>query len=381
LRSQESLRVGDSPAEILSKNVAILRRFVAMSPAQADIVALWVFHTHAFEAADVTGYLSITSAEKRCGKTRLLEVLELMVVHPWRTGCVTAAVLVRKIDDLQPTVLLDESDTALRDDSEYSDTLCGVLNLGYRRDGKTSCCVGESGSLSYQDFSVFCPKAIAGIGSLPDTIADRSFPIRPQRRAQSESVERFQPSEIEKEAEALRQMMAGCNARIFDCLKTSKPDAMEALGDRENEIARPLLAIADIAGGDWPERSRRALFKIFTDSVVRDESLGIRLLQDIQRVFNQSQSEQISTAALRDYLNGDNQGPWSEVNHGKPLTGRGLSERLRRFAIRPEQWRDGKEVIRGYTQTSFCDAWERYCPASVGGIGASGTSGTKESFQ
>jgi len=284
LRSTETTVSSDSPGEILSRLVTMLQRFVAMSPSQADIVSLWIFHTHALESANVTGYLSITSAEKRCGKTRLLEILELLVVQPWFTGRATAAVLVRKIDEVRPTLLLDESDTALRDDSEYADTLRGVLNLGYKRGGKTSCCVGDRGSLSYQDFSVFCPKAIAGIGSLPDTIADRSFPIRLRRRAPNERVERFQPNEVSTEAQVLHGVLANCAGRVFDTLKTSKPDPLEGLGDRENEISMPLLAIADVAGGEWPDRARAAMLEIFTNSIVGNESLGTRLLQDVQRL-------------------------------------------------------------------------------------------------
>ena len=65
---------------ILLDDVArFVRRFVVLTEAQADTLALWVAHTHAFEAAETTPYLAITSAEKRSGKTRLLEVLELLV--------------------------------------------------------------------------------------------------------------------------------------------------------------------------------------------------------------------------------------------------------------------------------------------------------------
>jgi hypothetical protein len=82
--------------EVLDELAAFVRRFVVMSEAQADAVALWIAHTHAFDAAEQTPYLAISSAEKRSGKTRLLEVLELLVARPWLTGRVTAAVLARK---------------------------------------------------------------------------------------------------------------------------------------------------------------------------------------------------------------------------------------------------------------------------------------------
>ena len=92
-----------SGVEVLAGVVAFIRRFVALSDEQADIAALWVIHTHAIDAADCTPYLHIKSAEKRSGKTRLLEVLALLAARPWLTGRVSAAVLVRKTANEQPT--------------------------------------------------------------------------------------------------------------------------------------------------------------------------------------------------------------------------------------------------------------------------------------
>src|ERR1700674_5872758 len=75
-----------------------IHRFVVLSRAQADACALWVAHTHAVEAADFTPYLHIHSPVLRSGKTRLLEVLKLLVRNPWFTSRVTASALVRKVN-------------------------------------------------------------------------------------------------------------------------------------------------------------------------------------------------------------------------------------------------------------------------------------------
>jgi hypothetical protein len=375
LRHPETTYGSESTAEILDNVAAFLRRFVVMSHAQADVVALWIVHTYSLDATDVTGYLSITSAEKRCGKTRLLEMCELLVTEPWLTGRVTAAVLVRKIDGIRPTLLLDESDTALRGDSEYSDTLRGVLNLGYRRSGVVSCCVGKAETLEFHDFSSFCPKAIAGIGSLPDTVADRSFPIRLQRRAPHERVETLRRSEIEPEAVSLRNQIAACASKIFETLKASRPDPLGELGDRQNEIAAPLLAIADAANSDWPKRARDALLEIFRDCSERVESLRERLLQDIRLIFDETGYQQIPTTALLKRLNVNESAPWCEFTHGKPLTGRGLARMLAPFGVRPEHFREGAKTIRGYTRASLRSTWERYGPSSSVVPDTSGTSG------
>ena len=134
-----------------------ISRFVVLSEAQAAAVTLWILHTHALDAADTTPYLSITSAEKRSGKTRLLEVLDLLVPKPWFTGRTTAAALSRKIDALTPTLLLDESDAAFRSGSEYAETLRGILNSGFRRSGE--CDRLRPAGLSRTTTSTFEPSA------------------------------------------------------------------------------------------------------------------------------------------------------------------------------------------------------------------------------
>src|SRR5919202_1265859 len=163
-------------AELLERLVSFIRRYVALSEDQTILSALWIVHTHAFDAADTTPYLNIKSAEKRSGKTRFLEVLSLIAARSWLTGRVTAAVLVRKVAAQTPALLLDESDAAFKGDREYAETLRGVLNAGFRRGGVASLCVGQGANITYEDFPVYCPKAIAGIGKLPDTVADRSIP-------------------------------------------------------------------------------------------------------------------------------------------------------------------------------------------------------------
>lgn len=185
--------------EILDSVRQFIRRFVALSDNQAIVGSLFPAHTHALEAADCTPYLQVNSAEKGSGKTRLLEVLRHLVFGAWLTGRVSAAVLTRKVDAVRPTLLLDESDAAFGSEKEYAEALRGILNTGYRRGGVASCCVGRGAGISYRDFSTFCPKAIAGIGKLPDTVADRSIPIR-LKRARRGEVQRFRERDIERDA-------------------------------------------------------------------------------------------------------------------------------------------------------------------------------------
>jgi tetratricopeptide (TPR) repeat protein len=129
-----------------------VRRFVVLSDDQGCATALWTAHTHAIEAAVVTAYLLVTSPEKRSGKTRLLEVLNLLAANTWLTGGTTKAALVRKVDRDAPTLLLDESDAAFNGDKEYSEALRGVLNNGFSRGKPFTTCIGNSHEV--HDFNV-----------------------------------------------------------------------------------------------------------------------------------------------------------------------------------------------------------------------------------
>jgi len=354
----------DEPVDlaVLLDNVrGMLMRYIVLDQQQADAVTLWVAHTHTIEAAEVTPYLAITSAEKRCGKTRLLEVLDLLVIHPWLTGRTTAAALARKVDRDCPTLLLDESDAAFKGDKEYSETLRSVLNTGHRRGGKVTCCIGQGANLDFRDFSTFCPKAIAGIGKLPDTVSDRSIAITLKRRAPSEPIKRFRYRDVALEATPLRESLTRWASKAIPGLDNARPDIPTTLGDRAADGWEPLLAIADIAGGDWPERGRRAALALSVGEVHEDESLGVRLLTDSRRAFEEKGEDRLGTSVLLEYLIAVEEAPWGEW-YGRPLTARGLAKLLKPFGIVPRTIRTGDETLKGYAAGEFHDAWSRYIP-------------------
>jgi putative DNA primase/helicase len=158
--------------ELLNELIAALRRHVVMSDAETVATALWIIHCHAFTAFTVTPRLAITSPEKQCGKTTLLDLLSVLVPRPLLTANVGAAAVFRAIDKAQPTLLIDEADTFLR----ANDELRGILNSGHRQGGSTLRCVGDSHEPRV--FTTWAPAAIAMIGKLPDTLEDRAVAVR-----------------------------------------------------------------------------------------------------------------------------------------------------------------------------------------------------------
>jgi hypothetical protein len=292
-------------------------------------VSLWVAHTYVFDVFGSTPYLAITSAEKRSGKTRLLEVLALIARDPLPTANISDAALFRIIDEKQPTLLIDEVD-AIFGRKSPRDELRGIINAGYRS-GATTHRMGGANNTQLQTFSVYCPKAFAGIGDcLPDTIADRSISIRLRRRTRESAVERFRLRDVTPEGERLRDRLASWLEPQRDYLYESRPDLPEELDDRAQDVWEPLLAIADLGG--W-RNAKAAAVALSSGEERSDDSITAQLIRDASSVFLANQDEPLKTSDLLDALYEIEESPWGDW-YGKPLTAHGLSKILKAYRIR-----------------------------------------------
>jgi hypothetical protein len=342
--------------------MAFVRCYVVLAEVAALAVTLWIVHTHALAMAEVTPYLHITAAEKRSGKTRLLEVLSVLVARPWFTVRTTAAALVRKLaTEPPPTLLLDESDAAFRSGHDYAEQLRGILNAGYRRGGKTTLLEKVGGNWVTKDLVVFGPKAIAGIGKLPDTVADRSIRILLRRRTPNEHVLRFRWREAEALGSPLKGRLCGWLSTRLPALADARPDIPSELDDRAAEVWEPLLAIADEAGGDWPQRARQAARALSAGRGWEDDSLRVRLLGDIRAAFKELDTDRLPSEELVKVLVALEEAPWGDLK-GKPLDTRALARLLKPHEVRPHQVRFGDKTLKGYELADFADAWGRYLP-------------------
>ncbi|HTF32185.1 MAG TPA: DUF3631 domain-containing protein [Myxococcota bacterium] len=349
-------------APLLDRVVSVLRRYVVFQKAEhAVAIALWVAHTFIFEQFDSTPYLAITSAEKRSGKTRLLDVLEAIVARAWRSVMPSEAVVYRKISQDKPTLMLDEVDAIYGPKAREHEGLRALLNAGYRRGTTVPRCVGKSADLELRDFEVYCPKALAGIGTLPDTIADRAIPIRLERRSRGEQVARFRQRDGTEECAPIMADLAAWAGSVDFSL--AHPEIPEELGDRAADFWEPLLAIADAAGAAWPEQARSAARKLHAEQEESEASVGVRLLADIWGVFNAQDEDTIFTEDLLEALNGLEDASWGDFR-GRQLTAQGLSRLLKPYAIKPSTVRIGEETKKGYTRAQFQLAWDRYAPSS-----------------
>jgi hypothetical protein len=333
---------------------AFLTRYVAFPTAHEPVaVALWVAHAHRVEQFETSPILAITSAEKQSGKTRVLDCLELLVPHPFRCVIPSEAVTYTVLSQRpRRTMLLDEADAIFGPrTSERYEGLRAILNAGNRQGTPVLRVKLEGRRREVDEFDVYGPKAIAGIGKLPDTVADRAIPIRMKRRAPSEQVAKFRRRIAQAEASAIT-LPSVAVALVADVA------VPQELPDRAADSWEPLLSIADAAGGDWPLRARVAAVALSSEEQA-EFSVGVRLLSDVRDLF--AGSDHLATVTLLDQLHALDDSPWSEW-YGKPLTARGLAKLLEPFGANPIKKRLNGTDFRGYFRSEFEDLWARYLP-------------------
>jgi hypothetical protein len=272
----------------------------------------------------------------------------------------TASTIFRSLEATpEGTLLLDELDAVFRDHSDKYEEVRAVINAGHRRGATVRRSVpGPKNTWVVKQFPVFGPKALAGIGKLPDTVTDRSIPILMLKRKRTEPVEKFRERIVRKQAEPVV-------AALEEALLAQPPallaDIPAELPDRAADAWEPLLAIADSAGGGWPARARLAAVVLHAGRD-QDDSLGLRLLSDTRLVFGAHGVERIFTADLIAALQKDEEGPWSSERF--PFTPHRLAHLLRPFRIESKQLRIGQVSLKGYEREMFLDSWDRYLPPS-----------------
>jgi hypothetical protein len=350
----------DVLAKVLDDVLAHLCRFVWFGqPGQAEAVTLWIAHTHAFAAVEQSPILAVVSPAKRSGKTRLFEVIETLVPRSWRIERPSEAVLFRRIERDEPTIFLDEADAIFADRSSSFEGVRAVYNAGNRRGTLVSRVLPRGQSYELVDFRIFCPKALAGIGSLPETIIDRAIVISMGRRVRTEHVERLRHRAAAELGGPLRERLAVSLAEAVDL--TLCDDALPVLlDDRAQDNWESLLAIADHAGADWPVRARFAALALHQDRQAADDSPGIRLLEDLRAIFEARRADFLPSSEVLAALVAIEGAPWGDWRGGRPISGRGLADLLRSFGVRPEH----TSAARGYSRRTLEDPWDRYPSAS-----------------
>lgn len=357
---------GCDGAALLDEARTALARFVILPGEHAyTAVVLWVAATHGITAFEHATRLAIHSAVKRCGKSRLLEVIEALAHNPLSTTNISVPALFRVIDaagEQPPTLILDEADRLLGDVRKDEDNrdLIAVLNNGFRLGSPTWRCVGPLQTPT--PFSNFAMAVVAGIGRKPDTIEDRAVNITMRRRMPGETVAKFKIRRDVPALHDLRDRLAAWITANTAALEKPVADIPEELEDRAEDAWEPLLAVAETAGGDWPDRARKAAVAMAREAAAADgqQSEEIRLLGDVRDVFaDMHRVGFLASAVLLAELRKAEDAPWGDAD----FSARKLALRLAKFDVRPRH--NTAKTERGYHLADLDDAFARYLPSEA----------------
>jgi hypothetical protein len=341
-----------------------LGRFISYpSTAARHAHVLWIAHTWLMDAWESTPRIAFMSPEPGSGKSRALEVTEWLVPRSIHAVNTTPAYLFRKVSDPdgRPTILYDEIDTVFGPAAKgNNEDIRGMLNAGHRKGAAAGRCTTRGNNIVTEELPAYCAVAIAGLKDLPDTIATRSVIVRMRKRAPDEYVEPWRARVNVPEAQQLGERINAWAASVAPTLGDYWPDMPAGVTDRAADVWEPLIAVADKAGGRWPEIARVAAVTLVTANLDKAASVGVQLLTDIKLVFDTTGKEKIATQDLLHHLNSFDESPWASANKGQPLNPRGLSSRLREYEISPMPLRVGEVVFKGYARAQFADAWKRY---------------------
>lgn len=353
------MEVGESGAELLEELAAKIELYVVMpTPEARDAVVLWIVATHVLPAFDHAPRLVINSPEKRCGKSRLVDVIEATCHDPLVTVNATSAAIFRRIGSGHPpSLLIDEADSIFgtKKAADNNEDLRALVNAGHQRNRPALRCVGPLQTPT--EFATFAMVALAGIGSMPDTITDRAVNITMRRRAPGERISPFRHRRDAEPLHELRDRLAAWGAANVEALSAAEPEL--PVEDRAADTWAPLVAVADAAGGGWPARIRRATVAMVAavDGDQAEASLGVRLLTDCRDVFAEAAVSELASAELVRLLRGIDEAPWSAFE----LDQRSVARRLRPYGVRSRQLRPGGGgQVRGYRLEDFTDPFVRY---------------------
>jgi Protein of unknown function (DUF3631) len=353
-------------AAVLDEAHAVLTRYVVFpTPEAADAVTLYAAATHVANEPEFASRLVIKSPVKRCGKSRLLDVLAQLVRTPLATADISAAALVRSVTEQDPpTIMLDEADAifgkALKGD-EKAEHLRGILNAGFGRDRPYK--RWDITTRRVENCPTFAMAVIAGIGTMPDTIEDRAVIITLRRKTDAEPVQKYRTRRDKPIVRAVGDRLAAWTEPLAAEAGKAEPDMPPGLHDRAEDVWEALLAIADLAGAGWPARARRAaqVLTAAADSAAADSTLALTLLADLRTVFGDA--DRLATSVILDRLARLDESPWANVGKPpRPLDAHGLSRLLKDYGVRPKVVRIGEQTARGYYRAELADQWDRYAP-------------------
>lgn len=350
---------------LLQRIVDILSRFLVLPPGATTAMALWVVHAYALDAFGVNPRLVLLSPEKRCGKTTAIDIFKAVVPKQVACSNISAAAIFRVVEKAAPTLILDEVDSF----QEANEELRGILNSGHTK-AAAHVIRNVGDDHEPRSFSTWCPMILAAIGSLPDTLEDRSIIVRMQRKKKADKVERLLQKvkvapAFKADVDTIRRQCVRWVADHLLSLEAAESPMLDQLSDRANDNWSGLFAVAALCGSDWLKKAKTAALGL-SGKESSSDTIGEQILTDIKAIFEGRTLDKISSVDLCEALGKIEERPWATWSRGYPITPVKVARLLDKYGIKSQTLRDDKETFKGYYRANFEDAWARYLFSSPG---------------
>lgn len=354
--------------ELHSEILHQIRRFVAMRSQDAVIAAMYVLLTYVFELFEVCPKCIITAPTEAAGKSRLATVMGCMCNRPETSVRISAAAMIRIVDQERPTLVIAEADAWMKQSDDHR----AVINASHERSEAVVKILVPDGQGGWepQQFIVFSPQIISGIGDLHRTMMTRSFVIRMRPRLVTEKIDKLRQQQ-KAELRAVQAKGLRWAQGVGRLLKGYTPPQMpEGFEDRQEDNAEPILAIAELAGPEFAKKIRKAIKMHYT----REQAIGRtdqprELLIDIVRHFRETGQDELKgflpANKLLAQLVSLEERPWGELSRGQPMTRHKMASLLQPFQITTTPKKVGRKTTRVIKWSAVKLAAERYVPDAL----------------
>lgn len=363
----------------------LIRKVLYIRPECVTAVAYFCVSSWFVEYLDYAPYVVITSPTNRCGKSTLIELMLNLVKRPYPlSGKPSEPALFRSIQKFEPTILVDEVDTFLKNCPE----LQGLLNGGTKRALAfiPRCDSSSKGNIYVNNYSTFGFKVFSGIGAngVGSALVDRAIVI-PMERVKNADELGFLDEIDPQTWNILQRKMHRLSIQHGEYLQTLKgkqrPMMPKSLDSRSRDKWMTLFALADIAGEDEGRRVRNVAVSLC--ATTNETSWDIQLLADANAIAEKASNEggytisdgfinfrvsvgidagageYILSDVLHQALILDKEKQWHDLKGGRSLSKHSMSKTLRKFSIESQNIRS-QNNRKGFRTESIKDAKKLY---------------------
>ena len=361
-------------ARLLDELHQALTRYVVLpSPEAADAVVLWIAATHAAPAWNCAPRLDITSPVKRCGKSRLLDIIEATCHDPLLTVNISPAALVRSIGDDPPTLLLDEADTVFGPKAgDAHEDLRGILNAGHSR-GRPVHPVGRQQPQAWRTARRSPWPRSPESAPCPTPSPTARWSCRCGAAHPANVVDRYRERRDGEPLRVLGERLGEWTRAHMDDLREAEPDM--PVEDRAADTWEPLIAVADLAGGDWPARAR--LRRARAHRRGRHRHHARRPAARPTSATSSATGTRCTARRSSTRSTSIPEAPWGDY-FGRPMNARDMAKLLKPYGVSSADVKVDGVNRKGYRREHLHDPWTRYLPPAAGGSATSATSATSQ---